>query len=140
MELKIKKLSADALLPSYAHSNDAGMDVFTPVEFSLEPGERKLIPLGFAMEFSDDHVARCLDKSGLASKHGIHTLAGVMDASYRGEINVALINLGQEPYTFSKGDKIAQIVMTPISHASIIEVDTLSETTRGEGGFGSTGK
>jgi dUTP pyrophosphatase len=140
MKIKIKRLHADAVVPSYAHPGDVGMDVFSLEDYELRPMERKIFPVGFAMEFPAGFAAIIKDKSGLSMKCGIHTMGGVFDSGYRGEYNVNLINLGGEPYKISKGDKIAQIIIYPVEIAGLEEVPELSESSRGEGRFGSTGK
>ena len=140
MNIKIKRLNDDAIMPSYAHPGDVGRDVFSKEDYVLAPMERKIFPVGFAMEFSTGFAAIIKDKSSLPMKHGLHTMGGVFDAGYRGEYNVNLINLGGEPYKISKGDKIAQIIIYPVEIAVLEEVSELSESSRGEGRFGSTGK
>ena len=139
MKIKIKKLNSNVILPTYAHEGDAGMDLYSLEDYTLKPGERKIFYLGFALEFPKDYVALVKDKSSL-SLHGVHTMGGVFDASYRGEYNVLLINYDQMPYEIKKGHKIAQLVILPIGIAELEEVDTLTSTPRGDGNFGSTGK
>jgi dUTP pyrophosphatase len=139
MKLKIKKLNKDTRLPNYAHPGDVGMDLYSHDDYDLKPMERKQFFVGFALEFPTGYAAIVKDKSGIA-KNGVHTMGGVYDAGYRGEYNVNLINLGNEIYHISKGDKIAQLVIYPVVIADLEEVDTLSESSRGEGRFGSTGK
>ncbi len=139
MILKIKRIK-EAIIPRYAHQGDAGMDVFSLEDYDLQPRERRTFQLGFSMEFEKEYVALIWDKSGLASKHGIKTMGGVIDHNYRGEYAVVLLNTSDKNYIIKKGDKIAQILIQPVMNAEIQEVDELSETTRGEGGFGSTGK
>jgi len=140
MKLKIKKLFADSKLPTYAHPGDVGMDMFSREDYDLKPGERKVFFVGFALEFENGYAAIVKDKSSLPNKVGIHTMGGVYDAGYRGEYNVQLVNLGQETYHISIGDKIAQLVIYPIVIADLEEVSELSDSIRGEGRFGSTGK
>lgn len=140
MLIKFKRLNEDAIIPKYAHNDDAAMDLFSTENYTLHPGERYVFHLGFALEFSPNHVALIWDKGSLPFKAGIHALAGVADANYRGEYIVILINLGKLPYTIEKGDKIAQLLIQSITHAKIKVVDKLSETKRGEGRFGSTGR
>ncbi|MGM0482395.1 MAG: dUTP diphosphatase [Patescibacteria group bacterium] len=139
MEIKIKKLNKEAGLPRYAHLGDVGMDVFSIEDKKLLPGERHLFHLGFALEFEVGYAAIVKDKSSLA-KAGVHTLGGVFDAGYRGEYNVLLVNLSKEEYEVEKGDKIAQILMVPVILANPVEVEELSDSLRGGGSFGSTGK
>lgn len=140
MKLKIKKLHADARLPAYAHPGDVGLDLFSMEDHDLQPGERRIFFVGFALEFEHGYAAIVKDKSSLPKNGGIHTMGGVFDAGYRGEYNVQLINLGKEPYHIKKGDKIAQLVIFPVVIAETEEVATLNESSRGEGRFGSTGK
>lgn len=140
MKIKIKKLEPEVKLPVYANKGDAGMDVFSLEDKELKPGERYLFKLGFAMEIPEGYVGLFWDKSGIASKYGIHTLAGVIDSVYRGEFGVVMLNTGDESYEFKKGDKLAQLLIQPIASPELEEVEELSDTHRGEGGFGSTGK
>jgi dUTP pyrophosphatase len=140
MKIRIKRLHEDAVLPNYAHPGDVGLDIYSLEEYELKPGERKVFPVGFALEFEDGYAAIVKDKSSLPNKAGIHTMGGVFDSGYRGEYNAQLINLGNEPYLIEKGDKIAQIVVFPVAIASIEEVDELSDSNRGDGRFGSTGR
>jgi len=139
MKLSIKKLHPDAKLPSYAHVSDAGMDFFTLEEVTILPGERVAIKTGIAMAIPDGFVGLFWDKSGVAVKRGLKTIAGVIDAGYRGEVLIGLHNLGHEPQVFKAGEKIAQMLIQAVEHPELIEVDDLDETARGKGGFGSTG-
>ncbi len=140
MKIKIKKLDPEAKLPSYAHPGDAGLDLFSLEDYELKPGERRIFPVGFALEFPTGYVAMVKDKSSLPKNGGLHTMGGVFDAGYRAEYNVNLINLGQEPYQIKRGDKIAQLVIFPVAIAELQEVETLSDSSRGAGNFGSTGR
>ena len=139
MELKVTKRHPDAVLPSYAHEGDAGLDLCALTEVVLEPGEPRKIPTGLSLELPEGYVALVWDKSGLSTRYALKTLGGVIDRTYRGEYQVGMINLGSEPYTFNKGDKIAQLLIQPIVTAQLSQVEQLSETERGEDGFGSTG-
>jgi len=139
MKIKIKKLKENAKLPKYHHPGDVGMDVFAMETFTIQPGEHHFFFHGFAMEFPIGYAAIIKDKSSI-SKAGLSTMGGVFDAGYRGEYNTHLVNLGTEPYTVEEGDKVSQIVIVPVDIAEIEETDTLSESDRGEGAFGSTGK
>ena len=139
-KIKFKKLVADAKSPSYAHPGDAGMDLCASQEVILKRGEVIKVPTGLAMEIPDGHVGLVWDKSGLSTQHGIKTLAGVIDAGYRGEILVGLINLGKEDCVIAKHQKVAQLLIQKVERAEFEEADTLSDTSRGAGGFGSTGK
>ena len=140
MLVKIKKLKTEAKIPTYAHPGDVGLDLYALEDHLLKPGERQLFFLGFALEFPVGYAAVVKDKSSLPKNGGLHTLGGVFDAGYRGEYNVMLVNLGQEPYPVEKGHKIAQLVILPVVRAELQETNTLSDSARGEGGFGSTGK
>lgn len=130
-------------LPSYETNEAAGMDVRAAVEnpVAIKPGERHLIPTGFQMALPAGYEAQIRPRSGLAYKHGITMLnsPGTIDSDYRGEVKVLAINHGTEKFVISRGDRIAQMVIAPIHQASSKIVDSLPETNRGEGGFGSTG-
>lgn len=139
MKIKIKKINPEAKLPNYAHDGDAGMDIYSCEDALIKAGERAVISTGIAIEFPKDYVALVWDKSGLAAKNGIKTMAGVGDSIYRGEYKIVLLNTGKEDYQVKKGDKICQILIQPIEQAEIEEVSELSETSRGDGGFGSSG-
>jgi len=140
MEIKIKKLKEEARIPEYAHSGDAGMDLYSTESYKLEPKEMKIFELGIAVEISSGYTALVKDKSSLAVDHKVHALAGVIDAGYRGEWKTPLINLGNEEVQIKKGQNIAQAIVLPIPEVEVQTVDSLSESERGEGGFGSTGK
>lgn len=139
MKIKIKRLNGDVIMPTYAHPGDVGMDVYSLEDYELAPMERKIFPIGFAMEFPEGFAAIVKDKGGPPMKYGLHTMGGVFDAGYRGEYNVNLINLGSEPHKIFKGDKLAQIIIYPIEIAELEEADELSDSSRGDGRFGSTG-
>jgi dUTP pyrophosphatase len=140
MILKIKKLVPDAVLPSYAHPGDAGLDMYANETVIINPGESVKIKTGISIEIPDGYVGLVWDKSGLSTNHKIKTLGGVIDSGYRGESLIGLINLGQEPYTIEKGHKVAQMLIQKIERVDVVEVGELADTTRGAGGFGSTGK
>jgi len=140
MQIKIQKIYPDTKLPSYAHPGDVGMDMYSRENYDLKPGERKIFEFGFKLEFPEGYAAIVKDKGSLPKNAGIHTIGGVFDAGYRGEYNANLINLGSETYCISKGDKLAQLVIYPVIIAELEETDALSDTSRGEGRFGSTGK
>jgi dUTP pyrophosphatase len=140
MKLKVKRLHPDAKLPSYAHSYDAGMDLFAVEDTEVLPGEVAKVKTGIAMEIPEGYVGLCWDKSGVSMNHKIKLLGGVIDSGYRGEILVGVINLGENAYKFEKGHKVAQMLIQKVEHPEIVEAEDLSETARGEGGFGSTGK
>ncbi|MFA5023210.1 MAG: dUTP diphosphatase [Candidatus Paceibacterota bacterium] len=140
MKIKIKKLDPEAKIPNYAHHGDAGMDFFALEEIILKPGERTKIKTGVAMEIPFGYVGLLWDKSGLSTSQGLKTLAGVVDAGYRGEVQIGMINLSAETYTIKKHDKVAQMLIQPIEMPELEESEELSDTSRGAGGFGSTGK
>jgi dUTP pyrophosphatase len=139
MIIKVKKLKPDAKLPKYHHPGDVGMDMYALESYTLQPMEHHLFYHGFALEFPEGYAAIVKDKSSIA-KAGLHTMGGVYDAGFRGEYNTHVVNLSNEPYTVEEGDKVAQLVIYPIEIAELEETDTLSESARGTGGFGSTGK
>lgn len=145
MELKIKRLREEAVLPFYATSGAAGMDLTAVCpggSITIAPMERALIPTGIAIELPDaGHVALLFARSSLGVKRGLSLPngVGVIDSDYRGEIHVALVNLSGEPVEIYTGERIAQLVITPVTQVLPVEVKELGQTQRGEGGFGSTG-
>lgn len=133
-------------LPSYESAGAAGADIRAnfgePKEITLQPGERRLIPTGLRMALPQGYEAQIRSRSGLALKHGI-TLPnspGTIDSDYRGPFGVIMMNAGEEPFTIAHGDRIAQMIVAPVVQAEFTVVETLSDTDRGEGGFGSTGR
>ncbi len=128
-------------MPTYAHPGDAGMDVRSIEELTLEPGARALVHTGLVFQLPPDAEAQVRPRSGLALKHGVTVLnsPGTIDAGYRGEVGVILVNLGQQPFRIEKGMKIAQVVVSRVEQAEIVDVQETDETDRGSGGFGSTG-
>lgn len=139
MLVKVKRLHPDAKMPAYANPHDAGMDMFALEDTEVRPGEVAKVRSGLSLEIPEGYVGLCWDKSGVSTNHRIKTLAGVIDAGYRGEVLMAVMNLGTEPHVFKKGDKVLQMLVQPIERAEIAEVGELSNTERGAGGFGSTG-
>ena len=141
--MKVRINSLSGIYPSYETEGSAGMDIRAYLEqpVIIKPGERKMIPTGLFMEFEPGYEVQIRARSGLAAKHGIGLVNGVgtIDSDYRGEILVALINLGQDAFAVENGDRIAQMVISPIVQAEIESADELSDTVRGTGGFGSTG-
>jgi dUTP pyrophosphatase len=139
--LKIKKTKPHAITPQYANPGDAGMDLFSAEDYLIKSGERCLISTGIQTEFPTGYELQIRPRSGLALKHGISIVntPGTVDAGYRGEIGIILINHGKEEFKINQGDKIAQAVLNKIEIATIEESDNLSDTQRGTGGFGSTG-
>ncbi len=129
-------------VPVYAHPGDAGADLVATEALRLEPGARALVGTGVRIALPDGYVAFVVPRSGLAAKHGITIVnaPGTVDAGYRGEIKVALLNTdAREPYDISVGDRIAQMIVMPVPRVRFLPVDELTDSTRGEGGFGSTG-
>ncbi|MBX7514250.1 dUTP diphosphatase [Qipengyuania sp. GH38] len=128
-------------LPRYATDGAAGMDVLSAEAVSLKPGQRHAVATGFAVAIPDGYEIQVRPRSGLAFKHGITVpnTPGTIDSDYRGELKVLLINHGDETFAIERGDRIAQLVLAPVTQTAWQEVDELDETTRGEGGFGSTG-
>lgn len=128
-------------LPSYATDGSAGLDLRADVEVRLEPGERKLVPTGIAIEIPPGFEGQVRPRSGLALRHGVTTVnsPGTIDADYRGEVGVILINLGREPVVLQRGERIAQLVIARYERVELREVASLSQTARGAGGFGHTG-
>ena len=139
MELKIQRLDKDVDMVKYAHKGDAAFDLRASVDICVEKGEKVLVCTGIKMAIPEGYAGFIWDRSGLAAKNSIHCLAGVVDSSYRGEVKVVLINLGEEEFHIKKGMRIAQMVIQKIENPEIIKVEDLNETCRGEGGFGSTG-
>jgi len=141
MQLKIKKLNPDAVLPSYAREGDAGLDLCAVKALVIEPGKSALVPTGIAIELPSGTEAQVRPRSGLALKHGISVLntPGTVDEGYRGEVGVILINHGTAAFRVEPGMKIAQMVVSPRIQVTVEEVPELSDTQRGSGGFGSTG-
>jgi len=140
MELNVKKLHPNAKLPTYAHHGDAGFDLYAIESVTIAVGARVLVGTGIAMEIPDGFVGLIWDKSGLSMNHGLKNLGGVIDAGYRGEIKAGVVNLSNEDYTITAGHKVAQMLIQKVERAEIKDVAELSDTTRGHGGFGSTGK
>ncbi|ATI83066.1 MULTISPECIES: dUTP diphosphatase [Sphingobium] len=128
-------------VPAYATAHAAGMDVVSAEEIILNPGDRHPVATGFALAIPEGYEIQVRPRSGLALKHGITlpNAPGTIDADYRGELKVLLINHGADPFPIKRGDRIAQLVVAPVQLASFVEVDMLDDTVRGQGGFGSTG-
>jgi len=139
MEIQIKRLKPHAKLFSYAHKGDAGADVYSAEEYLLIPGQRRTISTGIAVAIPEGYVGLVWGKSGIASRNGVTTLAGVIDSGYRGEVGIVLANLGEEPFRIERGMKVAQFLIQKVESVEFIEAEELDQTTRGEGGFGSTG-
>ena len=141
MTLSFKRINPDAVLPSYAHPGDAGMDLRSVDDAVIPSGGRVLVHTGLVVNLPPGYEAQVRPRSGLALKSGVTVLntPGTIDAGYRGEVGVILANFGAEPFAVRKGDRIAQMVIAPVTFAEIVETDSIDETDRGAGGFGSTG-
>ena len=142
LQVLITRLDPSIPLPSYAKGGDAGADIVSRIDITLQPGERALVPTGISIALPDGYVALVHPRSGLAIKHGVTMVnaPGTVDAGYRGELQCIMINHDpKEPITFHKGDRIAQLVIQKVERAQFIEVENLPGSGRGNGGFGSTG-
>ncbi len=143
VDIRVKRLNhgAGLPLPEYATSGAAGMDICAAESLILRVGKRHAVATGFAFAIPEGYEVQVRPRSGLALKNGITCLntPGTIDSDYRGEVKVILANLGEDDFTITKGDRIAQIVVAPVTKGAMIEVESLDETTRGTGGFGSTG-
>ena len=142
LQVLITRLDPSIPLPSYAKGGDAGADIVSRIDITLQPGERALVPTGISIALPDGYVALVHPRSGLAIKHGVTMVnaPGTVDAGYRGELQCIMINHDpKEPITFHKGDRIAQLVIQKVERAQFIEVENLPGSGRGTGGFGSTG-
>jgi dUTP pyrophosphatase len=139
MEIRIKKTNNEAIVPKRGKDGDAGYDLFSIEEKNLEPGERHTFKTGISLEVPEKHVMLVWDRSGLAVKHGITTLAGVIDPNFRGEVGICLLNTTDEAYKIKKGDKIAQFVIQKAEDIDFVETDELSESIRGADWAQSTG-
>jgi len=142
IELKIKLLDPEGKLPRYQHEGDAGLDLPSRVDLTLQPGERGTVPTGIAVAIPHGYAGFVLPRSGLAARHGIALVnsPGLIDSGYRGEVAVVMINTDKhEAFHIKRGDRIAQLVLQQVIEATTFEVEELDETSRGSGGFGSTG-
>jgi dUTP pyrophosphatase len=142
MTLKVTRLKAHAVLPAYAHVGDAGLDLCAAADLDLPPGEARLVPTGIAIELPPETEAQVRPRSGLALSHAVTVLntPGTIDEGYRGEVGVILINHGRQSFHVSAGMRIAQLVIQRRWHVDVVETTALSDTSRGSGGFGSTGR
>ena len=141
--LAVRRLDTDLPLPAYARPDDAGLDLYARERVQLGPGQRALVPTGIAIALPAGHVGLVHPRSGLAARHGIALVnaPGTIDAGYRGEIKVVVINLDPaEPVALERGERIAQLIVQRVEHVAVVEVDALDATVRGEGGFGSSGR
>ena len=142
MTLKFKRIHPDAVLPAYAHPSDAGMDIRSVADVTVPARGRALVPTGLSVLLPPLYEAQVRPRSGLALKHGITVLntPGTIDSGYRGEIGVILFNSSDVDFQVKKGDRVAQVVIAPVTQPVIEEAQEIDETDRGAGGFGSTGK
>ena len=136
--LRVQRIGEDSRLPTYGHPGDAGLDLFSAEDIELAVGQAVPVPTGIKIAVPEGFVGLVWDKSGISLK-GVHRLAGVIDSGYRGEVKVVMINLGHEPFRFSRGMKVAQLLIQPVVSVRVMETDDLDDTSRGENGFGSTG-
>ncbi|MEV7428962.1 dUTP diphosphatase [Nocardioides sp. NPDC092400] len=142
LEIQVVRLDPGLPLPAYAHPGDAGADLLTTVDVVLAPGERALVPTGIALALPEGYVGLVHPRSGLAARHGVSIVnaPGTIDAGYRGEVKVLLVNLDpSEPVELRRGDRVAQLVVQRFESAAFVEVDVLPDSERGTGGYGSTG-
>ncbi len=137
--ISIRKVSPDAVLPTRAHAHDAGMDLYSLEDILLEPRQGKMSRTGIAVAVPEGYVGMVADRSSLAKK-GVKTAGGVIDAGYRGEVHIVLWNISGEVISLKRGERIAQLLILPIATPVVLEVDSHDETSRGDKGFGSSGK
>jgi len=143
MRLAVRRLRDDARLPTRAHNDDAGLDLYAVEGVTIGPGERALVATGVAIELPERHAGLVVPRSGLAVRHGISVVnaPGLIDPGYRGEVKVILLNTDRrEPFTVAPGDRIAQLVVTRVETPDVVEVAELEPSRRGDGGFGSSGR
>jgi dUTP pyrophosphatase len=142
VDIAAVRLDSGLPLPAYAKPGDAGLDLRASESVTLEPGERRLVPTGLAVAIPEGHAGFVLPRSGLAMHKGVTVLnaPGLIDSGYRGELKVLLINHGAEAVGIERGERIAQLVVQPVSRARLVEGERLPDSARGEGGFGSTGR
>lgn len=141
MQVNFLRIDEELPVPSPAHIGDAAVDLHSRIDVTLQPGEREAVPTGIAVALPEGYAGLVLPRSGHARRHGIGVVngPGLIDSGYRGEISVLLINHGDEAVVFARGDRIAQLAVVPVPAIEWTEVDSLGETARGDGGFGSTG-
>jgi dUTP pyrophosphatase len=139
--IKVKKLSDDARVPRAAKPGDVAFDLFSIADYNLKPGERFAVPIGISVEIPEGYEGQIRPRSGLGLKHGLTVInsPGTIDSGYRGEVHVALLNLSNESFHITKGMRVAQLAIRQVPKVRFLEVDELTDTERGEGGFGSTG-
>ena len=142
VKVRVKRLSPDAKIPTAAKAGDVAFDLYSIIDYELRPGERYAVPTGIAMDIPHGYEGQVRPRSGLALKEGISVLntPGTIDSGYRGEVKTIIINHNDETFMITKGMRISQLAIRPVPEVEFIEVDELSDTERGESGFGSTGK
>ncbi|MDD5749614.1 MAG: dUTP diphosphatase [Patescibacteria group bacterium] len=139
MKIKAKKLYPDAQLPQMLKEGDAAMDFYSYKDYQLSPGQTIIVETGMAIAIPRGYWGNVRDRSGLAAKHSLHTMGGVFDSNYRGEVQIIIINLGKEIYNIKKGDRICQMIIARHEDVEIEEAEELDETNRGENRFASSG-
>ncbi len=139
MRIPVKKLYPDAVLPKVMREGDAAMDFFSYKDYEIKPGQKAIVETGVAIAIPEGYWGNVRDRSGLAGKHGIHTMGGVMDSNFRGEVQIIMINLGQEIYKIAKGHRICQMIIEKHEKLDIEEVNELDETNRGDNMLASSG-
>ena len=141
VKIKVQKIKGNAIIPKYAHEGDAGVDLYSTEEYLLKPGDMVLVSTGIKVAIPKGYEGQIRPKSGLALKHGLSVVntPGTIDSGYRGEVGIILINLGKKEYKIEAGKKVAQLIVNRVEEATFEEVKELDETSRNEGGFGSTG-
>jgi len=139
MKLLIQRLNDEAKIPHSPYKGDAGLDIFSSEDLEIQPGEKVAVKTGLRLAIPEGYAGFVWDKSGLAVKYHLKTMAGVIDSNYRGELQIVLTNLGKNSYRVEKGSKVAQLIIAPVATPEIVEADVNDETERGEGGFGSSG-
>lgn len=139
MKIRVQRLDKSLELPKFARKGDAAFDLRSAVDLTIKPLEKAVIPTGLKIAVPEGYAGLIWDRSGIAAKHALTTMAGVLDAGYRGEVRVVMINLGKEPVKIKKGSRIAQMLVQPVLNDGIEEVEELEITERADKGFGSTG-
>lgn len=142
VKVLLKKLNSNGSIPTYMTRGSSGLDLYSAEEKIIPPGKWEIISTGIAVEIPQGYEGQIRSRSGLAKNYGVFVLnsPGTIDSDYRGEVKVILMNLGNEPFRINIGDRIAQLVIAPVVHAEILEVEALSNTERNDGGFGHTGR
>lgn len=139
MKIFVQKIDSSAKLPQYAYAGDAGMDLFSFEDCEIKPKTHRVVSTGIKIALPEGYAGLVWDKSGIATQYHVTTIAGVIDSNYRGELKVALTNLGTQSHYIRKGEKIAQLIVQPVVSATLVEVEEFESSVRGEAGFGSSG-